>query len=243
LEQFSRENGWAKMRRASNHFNVKRSGDWIVVYEDRDLLVAGKPAGLLTSTVPREKRPTLLAMVREYVAQREPRARVGLIHRLDRDAQGLLVFSKSNAAYQSLKTQFFHHTVRRAYTAVVQGVPKQKAGTIRSRLVERADGTVYSTNKHAAGDAAVTDYTTVSSMGGRSVLRVVLQTGRKHQVRVHLAEQGTPVIGDSMYGRGDPAGLHLAATELEFDHPRSGKRVTFQYRPSFERQDERRVDE
>src|SRR5690349_11936946 len=99
-----------------------------IIHEDRDILVVDKPAGLLTSTVPREKRPTLLKMVREYVAQREPRARVGLIHRLDRDASGLLIFSKNHQAYVSLKQQFFKHKVERIYLAVVHGVPTPPAG-------------------------------------------------------------------------------------------------------------------
>lgn len=221
------------MRRASNYFTVKPNQPWQVVFEDPDLLVVSKPAGLLTSTVPREKRPTLLAMLRQYVEQRQPRARLGLIHRLDRDAQGLLVFSKSNAAYQSLKSQFFHHTVRRLYTAVVEGTPRPAEGTIRTRLVERADGTVYSTRKHAAGQTAITEYKVLSRADGRSIVQARLQTGRKHQVRVHLAERGTPVVGDSVYGRPDPAGLHLAATELAFAHPRSGKQVEFHYQPQF----------
>ena len=115
-----------------------------IVHEDADVLVVDKPAGMLTSTVPRERRPTLLAAVRAYVLAREPRARVGLIHRLDRDASGLLVFSKNDAAYQSLKSQFFHHTVERVYLAVTEGVPNPREGRIASRLEERADGTVYS---------------------------------------------------------------------------------------------------
>src|ERR1051325_11794745 len=122
---------------------MPRPGRLHIIYEDGDILVVNKPAGLLTSTVPREKRPTLLKMVREYVAQREPRARVGLIHRLDRDASGLLIFSKNDAAYRSLKTQFFHHEVERVYAVVVRGVPDPRAGRIESDLVERPDGTVH----------------------------------------------------------------------------------------------------
>src|SRR5687767_4753603 len=129
-----------------------------VVHEDADMLVVNKPAGLLTSTVARERRPTLLAMVREYVAVREPRARVGLIHRLDRDASGLLVFSKNDAAYRSLKTQFFRHTVERVYLAVTQGVPNPRKGRIESRLEERADGTAYSTQQSGKGERAITHY-------------------------------------------------------------------------------------
>ena len=211
------------------------------VHEDADLLVVDKPAGLLTSTVPGERRPTLLAAVRAYVASREPRARVGLIHRLDRDAAGLLVFSKSDLAYQSLKTQFFHHTVERVYLAVTAGVPNPRAGRIESRLEERADGTVYTTRVHAKGQRAVTHYEVVEHDGRRrrALVRVRLETGRKHQIRVHLAERGTPIVGDPLYARGtgkrgdtEPAGgLRLIAARLAIVHPRTGESAAWEIEP------------
>jgi len=205
--------------------------DWRIIFEDRDLLVVEKAAGLLTSTVPREKRPTLLAAVREYVEHKNPTARLGLIHRLDRDAAGLLVFSKSHMAYMSLKGQFFRHTVTRAYIALVEGIPNPDRGTIRSRLEERADGTVYSTHRHAKGQAAITHYETIRKAKGRALLRVSLHTGRKHQIRAHLSERGMPIVGDRMYGKPDKDGLHLIAAELAFDHPRDGKRRVFHLPP------------
>ena len=203
-----------------------------VVYEDDDVVVVDKPAGLLTSTVPREPRPTLLAEVRGHL-----KGRIGLIHRLDRDASGLLVFSKTHEAYRSLKQQFFDHSVERVYTAVVEGIPTPRAGRIESRLVERADGTVYSARRPGEGEKAVTHYETVDTRGGRSLLRVTLHTGRKHQIRVHLSERGTPIVGDKMYAK--PAGgglkkgeaaprLMLAATRLSFTHPRTGRPLTFE---------------
>jgi 23S rRNA pseudouridine1911/1915/1917 synthase len=203
-----------------------------IIYEDDDLLVVNKPAGLLTSTVPREKRPTALALVREYLAETSPKSRVGLIHRLDRDASGLLVFSKSHAAYDSLKTQFFKHTVDRVYEAIVHGKPNPPAGTIESYLLERADGSVHSTDRHAKGQCAITHYETIETKAKRSRLRVRLQTGRKHQIRVHLSERGCPIVGDTVYGRDDTKneaakGLMLAAVELAFDHPRTRKRMLF----------------
>ena len=236
---------------------VKRPPRLDVLYEDDDLLVVDKPPGLLTSTVPREPRPTLLAAVRDYLAGKgtpHTRPRVGLIHRLDRDASGLLVFSKTHDAYRSLKRQFFEHTVERVYTAVVEGVPTPRAGRIESRLVERADGTVYSTKLAGEGERAITDYEVVEERAGRSLVRVTLYTGRKHQIRVHLSQRGAPIVGDKMYGRtpaaknpkaakaatrdaaksaGDaarepPPRLMLAATRLSLTHPTTGERLTFE---------------
>jgi 23S rRNA pseudouridine1911/1915/1917 synthase len=202
-----------------------------IVHEDADVIVIDKPAGLLTSTVPREKRPTALAILRDNVGQREPAARVGLIHRLDRDASGLLVFSKNHEAFRSLKQQFFKHTVDRIYTAVVFGKPNPANGRIDSRLVELPDGSVHSTKREDHGERAISDYQVLRTAGDLSLVRVILFTGRKHQIRVHLAERGTPILGDSVYGSKDapPASrLLLAATALSFSHPQNNKRVRFE---------------
>lgn len=197
----------------------------LVVYEDADLLIVNKPPGLLTSTVPRERRPTALAAVRAHVAMSEPRARVGLIHRLDRDASGLLVFSKNDECYRSLKSQFFHHTVRREYLAIVHGMPHPPVGGIENRLVEHADGTVHATRHALRGQVAVTDYAVIKAEGRTSLVRVTLQTGRKHQIRVHLAGLGHPIVGDAVYGPKPPKAsrLMLCATRLAVAHPRTGE--------------------
>ena len=206
-----------------------------LVHEDDDLLVIDKPAGLLTSTVAREKRPTALAKVRAYVAATSPRSRVGLIHRLDRDASGLLVFSKTHQAYESLKSQFFHHTVERIYEATVHGSVSPKQGRIDAHLLERADGTVrVATPAEVArhkGQRAITDYELLSRVGGQSKVRIKLHTGRKHQIRVHLSHRGWPIVGDAVYGpkAGSPQGspLFLRAVALSLDHPRTRRQMTF----------------
>ncbi|HYO11221.1 MAG TPA: RluA family pseudouridine synthase [Tepidisphaeraceae bacterium] len=208
-----------------------------LVHEDDDLLVIDKPAGLLTSTVPSEKRPTALAIVRRYVEAKHPRAprtqvRVGLIHRLDKEASGLLVFSKSPEAYESLKTQFFRHTVERVYQATVEGTPKPAVGRMNTRLVEHADGTVHSTKAEEKGQRAITEYEVIRSADGRSDVRVRLQTGRKHQIRVHFSERGWPIVGDTVYGKKrsrklPPVKLMLRAVRLSLEHPRTGERMTF----------------
>ncbi|CAN5510661.1 RluA family pseudouridine synthase [soil metagenome] len=200
----------------------------VLVYEDADLLVIDKPPGLLTSTVPREKRPTALAIVKAYLAG-DHRARVGLVHRLDRDASGVLIFAKSATAYDSLKAQFFHHHVSRVYEAIVHGKPKEAKGTIESLLVESKEGKVFATRDISTGQPAVTHFEVVESSGGQSTLRVRLETGRKHQIRAHLSGMGNPIVGDTVYGPIPPAApqLRLRAMELEIEHPRTGKRVTF----------------
>jgi 23S rRNA pseudouridine1911/1915/1917 synthase len=206
--------------------------DFAIVYEDADMIVIDKPRGLLTSTVPREPRPTALAMLRQYLARREPSAKLGLIHRLDRDACGLLVFSKNSRAFASLKRQFFKHSVSRIYHAVVSPPPKRENGKLESRLTEHADGSVHSTRAASRGQRAITEYSVIRSDGKTAALRVTLHTGRKHQIRAHLCEAGSPIVGDTMYG-GSPGatGLMLAAVELHLDHPRTGERMMFTVQP------------
>ena len=203
-----------------------------IIHEDADIIVVNKPAGLLTSTTATERRPTLWAMVRRHILAHNPRAQPGLIHRLDKDASGLLVFSRNHRAYQSLKRQFFDHTVDRIYAAVVIGTPNPPAGSIASRLVERADGSVYSSTRPGHGDRAITQYETVHA-SQFSLLRVQLYTGRKHQIRVHLSERGCPIVGDSVYGpaQSEASRLMLAAVALSFIHPRTGRKMALHIPP------------
>jgi 23S rRNA pseudouridine1911/1915/1917 synthase len=206
-----------------------------LVHEDPDVLVIDKPPGLLTSTNEKEWRPTAIAIVRKYLAAADPEARAGVIHRLDRDASGLLVFSKNNDAYEDLKSQFFRHDVRRVYTAVVHRTPHPPQARIHNHLVEHKDGTVHVTRMESKGEEATTDYRLVASKDGLSLVEVTLQTGRKHQIRVHLAARGHPIVGDTVYGRPPhPPRLLLCATTLGFTHPRTGKPMTFQVPPPAE---------
>ncbi len=206
-----------------------------ILHEDDDLLVANKPPGLITSSTPREKRPTLIALIVAYLQATAPRARAGIIHRLDRDAAGLLVFSKNDETYEHLKHQFFHHTVLREYAAVVRGVPNPPAGRIESRLIENRHGTVLTTRRPTGGQRAITHFETVRHNEKFAQLKVTLETGRKHQIRAHLSEAGHPIIGDTLYPidrpidrrATHPAGLMLRAVHLAFAHPRTGQRADF----------------
>ncbi len=199
------------------------------VHEDQDVIVVEKPPGLLTSTNARERRPTTLALVARHVRPSE----AFVVHRLDRDAAGLLVLAKNHASERRLKDQFFHHSVERRYVAVVPGVMRPARGRIESDLVERADGTVRSTRPGERGKHAVTDYVVRREARNRSLIDVTLQTGRKHQIRAHLAERGHPLVGDVLYGGTKTPGgrLGLAAVHLAFDHPRSGARLSFSIEP------------
>ena len=202
-----------------------------LVYEDDSILVVDKPAGLLTSTVPREKRPTALAIIRQYLAKSAPEAKLGLVHRLDRDASGILVFSKNDEALRSLKSQFFKHSVRREYLAITHSTPTPAADRIDTRLVELPDGSVRQSRQFGKGERAITDYETIKRGKGLAAVRVTLLTGRKHQIRAQLAQRGVPIVGDSMYGqkKDEAPRLMLAAVVLGFDHPKTGNPVVFSW--------------
>lgn len=217
----------------------------LIVYEDQDILLINKPQGMLTSSGPRDQRPTLWRMVQKRARDQKHRRQMGIIHRLDRDACGLLVFSKNNLAYQSLKKQFFKHTVQRVYLAITSGNVRPSKGTITSYLVESADGSVHKSNRPGVGERAISHYELCETVGGYSLVRVTLETGRKHQIRVHLASLGHPIVGDPMY-QAPPLSpqqkkprtvspknttgqkLMLVAGKLCLDHPRTGKRLVFE---------------
>lgn len=202
----------------------------LIIHEDDDILVVNKPPGMLTASGPRDERPTLWRTIQARARAQGWRRPMGIIHRLDRDACGLLVFSKNNDAYQSLKTQFFRHTVERIYMALVSGTPKPPEGTIDNYLDEWKDGTVHKTRQHGKGERAVSHYQTHSVTKKTALVRIKLETGRKHQIRVHLAGINHPIVGDMLYHpqakRGDT--LMLVAKRLCFIHPRTGKWTEFE---------------
>jgi tRNA pseudouridine32 synthase/23S rRNA pseudouridine746 synthase/23S rRNA pseudouridine1911/1915/1917 synthase len=201
-----------------------------LLYEDKDIIVVEKPCGLLTMGTDRDKSRTVHTILNEYVRKGDPRSRnrVYIVHRLDRDTSGILLFARSEAAKLFLQEQW--QDTEKRYLAVVHGRLPAKQGTISSYLAENSAFSVYSTSDPAKGKLSHTAYKVLKETNGFSLLEIKLLTGRKHQIRVHLSEQGHPVVGDTKYGKGNDVSSNLAlhAVSLSFRHPVSGKRLTFE---------------
>ena len=201
-----------------------------VVFEDDSLIVVEKPAGLLTMATDTERSRTVYAALRESANRKRPPGKIFIVHRLDREASGLLVFAKTVEAKEGLQDQFKDHSAGRRYIAVVEGRVHPGNFTIRSYLAENAEFRVYSTRKTASGRLAVTHVRVIKGNPKATLIEVRLETGRKHQIRVHLAERGHPIVGDKAYGsRSNPIRrMALHAAQLDFRHPLTGRSMHFE---------------
>jgi 23S rRNA pseudouridine1911/1915/1917 synthase len=199
-----------------------------ILHEDDDVLVVLKANGLLTVATEREREATAQAYLNAYLKEKGE-DRVHVVHRLDRETSGVLIFAKNFEAREKLKEKFAVHDVERVYVAVIEGELDPPQGTFRSYLRERKDLRMESVDLHPDAKLAVTHYRTIESNGKYSTLEIRLETGRKNQIRTHLAEAGHPVLGDRLYGSTvNPLGrLGLHAKLLGFDHPGTGKRMVF----------------
>ena len=194
-----------------------------IVYEDADLIVVDKAEHLLSVPTEEVRHENAETLLNGYT-------RVMHVHRLDRDTSGVLVFAKNAFMRDKLQELFAGHDIDRVYVAIVFGKLREPSGTFRSFLTEDRDLRVRSVSDPAKGKEAITHYRTIASGRRYSMLELPLETGRRNQIRVQLAEAGHPVVGDTMYGRGrDPELRRLAlhARDLGFVHPRSGKKVSF----------------
>jgi 23S rRNA pseudouridine1911/1915/1917 synthase len=201
-----------------------------IIFEDNDLIVIDKAAGLLTVATAEVLHETAEAFLNSYAGGTPDAPRVYHVHRLDRDTSGVLVFARNTYVRDRLQERFAAHDIDRVYVAIVYGKLKESSGTFRSYLAEDVTLRVRSVALPSQGKEAVTHYRTTASGKRYSILELTLETGRRNQIRVHLAEAGHPVLSDNMYGRGtDPAFPRLAlhARELGFVHPRTGTKVSF----------------
>jgi len=206
-----------------------------LVHEDRDLLVVEKEPRLLSVPTPlREDEDSLVERLLESERQRGiRRPALYALHRLDWDTSGLLLFARSRRAFEALESQFKTRTIGRMYVAVASGSVERDEGRLESRLVEdRRTLKVRSTRRPGEGKEAITEYRVTERLPGATILSVRLRTGRRNQIRVHLAEAGHPLIGDRSYGRPSPlidrTALH--ARQLRFIHPISRKPMAFESR-------------
>lgn len=201
-----------------------------ILYEDEDILVIDKPAGLLTMGTDTNKTKTAYYMLNDYVRKGcvKSRKHVFIIHRLDRDASGLLLFAKNIRSKLNLQSQW--QNTEKKYLTVVHGRLAEKSGTISTYLAENKAQVVYSTSDTKKGKLSHTVYRVLKETEYFSLLEIKLLTGRKNQIRVHLAELGHPIVGDKKYGKEKGAYKRLAlhAYSISFKHPFSGKPITFE---------------
>ena len=199
-------------------------GELTLVHEDEAILVVVKPSGLLTIATEREREHTAYRLLWTYLAAK--RQRPFIVHRLDRETSGLLVFAKSEAAKRALQAQFEARSVERVYRALVEGGPPDERGTLESRLAENRELRVRSAER---GRLAITHYRVLRRRRNGTLLELRLGTGRRHQIRVQLAEAGWPIVGDVAHGGPRGGGrLCLHATRLGFVHPATERPVVFE---------------
>lgn len=201
-----------------------------VVFEDEYLLVVDKGYGLLSVATDKIRDKTAFRILSDYLKENDPAAKLFVVHRLDRDTSGLLMYAKSEKIQSMLQRSWNELVTDRRYAAVIAGQMDPAEGEITSYLAENSAHQVYSTDDPQKGRYAHTRYETLQSNGKYSLLSLQLETGRKNQIRVHLSEKGHPIAGDRRYGSHDnPAGrLALHAYRLQFVHPVTRRELTFE---------------
>lgn len=212
-------------RSSQQHLDPRLS----ILFEDEEILVVVKSAGLLTVASPGEGEETAQAFLNAYLKAGKTGRRIQVVHRLDRDTSGVLVFAKSFKSKEALKQRFAEHDIHRMYVAIIDGSMPRTEGMIQSFLAEDRNLRVHSVSSPSRGKLATTHYRTIKAGTRFSMLEVRLETGKRNQIRVHFAEAGHPVVGDTMYGNGvDPIGrLGLHAMELGLVHPVTGRQMKF----------------
>lgn len=204
--------------------------DLKILYEDDYLLVVYKRNGLLSVGTDREREKTAYRLLRDYLKEADPRNRIFILHRLDKDTSGVMMFAKDPGIQENMQREWNRIILDRKYIAVVEGAFEEPEGEIVSYLNENSAYNVYSSDG-TAGKYAATRYRVLRTNGKYSMVELTLETGRKNQIRVHMQESGHPVVGDKKYGAsGNPIGrLALHAASLRFIHPVSGEPLSFEW--------------
>ncbi|HOJ66730.1 MAG TPA: RluA family pseudouridine synthase [Paludibacteraceae bacterium] len=201
-----------------------------ILYEDDDIIVIDKEAGLLTITTGNGIDITAVSLLKDYVQKQSPYNKIYTVHRLDQMTSGVLVFAKNSEAQHQLRDNWHNMVTKRTYVAVVEGKMDESAGKISSWLTEnKKNYMVYSSPVDNGGKLAITRYKVLQTSDQFSLLELELETGRKNQIRVHLKYLGHPIVGDRKYGASTSIGrIALHARVLEFYHPVSGEIMHFE---------------
>lgn len=202
-----------------------------IIFEDNDLIVINKPSKLLSVPSDNEKGSTAFRMVNDYLQQKDKHNRAFIVHRLDEDTSGVLMFAKNDRMARALTDgdNWNNLVKKRGYYAIVEGVLDKKEGTIRSYLKKNSQNMMYSSKKKGDGQLAITDYKVIKENQKYTLVDVDIKTGRKNQIRVHFGDLGHFIIGDDKYG--EPSNpikrLGLHAYELDIIHPFTRKPMKF----------------
>ena len=198
-----------------------------ILYEDRDLVAVEKPAGMLTIGAESKKNPSLYRLMNLYARKNAfHRASVFVVHRLDREVSGIVIFAKSREIQKRIKHSW--PSTEKRYYALVEGRPPKAEGTVESWLAEDGQQKVRSVPKSTFGARnAVTHYRTLKELRDHTLLEILLETGRKNQIRVHMADIGCPIVGDRRYGASDRfvRRIRLHGFLFAFNHPAAGNRI------------------
>ncbi|MDE7496278.1 MAG: RluA family pseudouridine synthase [Muribaculaceae bacterium] len=202
-----------------------------LVYEDDDVIVVNKGYGLLSvSTESHRKEESAFSILRDYIKRQHPKNKLYVVHRLDRDTSGLMMFTKTEEAQEALRHNWNNMVLERTYVALLEGALRQDSGYVKSRLAENSQFVVYSTEEPNEGKLAVTHYKVLKRANGFTLAECSLDTGRKNEIRVHCKDLGHPIVGDRKYGaKHSPINrLALHARTLRFAHPITRQDMRFE---------------
>lgn len=207
---------------------MKKENKLDIIYEDKDFLVVNKPAGLLTVSTDKEKEKTLFHRVYMYVKKNNKNNKIFIVHRLDKDTSGIVLFSKNESLKIKLQNDW-DKLAKRDYVAIVHGNIDTKNGTITSWLKETKTLITYSSDKPNGGKKAITYYRVINNYKEYCLLEISLRTGRKNQIRVHMKDIAHPILGDDKYGKKDNfKRMYLHAYKLEIKHPSNNRQFIFE---------------
>ena len=208
---------------------MKKNEKLDIIYEDKDIIVVNKPAGLLTISTDKEKEKTLFHKVYVYIKKKNKNNKIFIVHRLDKDTSGIVMFAKSESLKVKFQNDWDNLAIERKYVAIVHGVVKDKKREIVSWLKETKTLLTYSSNKKEGGKKAITEYRVVGNNDNYSLLDIDIKTGRKNQIRVHMKDIEHPIVGDNKYGLNDKfKRMYLHAYKLSIIHPVTNKIFAFE---------------